>query len=77
MQGLEMNLGLAYFKADQFPDAIKVFSAELRKQPPNSPAAQRLTILLGMAHYGMGDYFVAIPYLQRAARTILRACRCA
>lgn len=68
MQGLEMNLGLAYFKADQFPDAIKVFSAELRKQPPNSPAAQRLTILLGMAHYGMGDYFVAIPYLQRAAK---------
>ena len=68
MHGLEMNLGLAYFKANQFPDAIKVFSAELRKQPPNSPAAQRLTILLGMAHYGMGDYFVAIPYLQRAAK---------
>ena len=68
MPGLEMNLGLAYFKANQFPDAIKVFSAELPKQPPNSPAAQRLTILLGMAHYGMGDYFVAIPYLQRAAQ---------
>ncbi len=67
MVGLEMNLGLAYFKANQFPDAIKAFSTELQKQPPNSPAAQRLSILLGMAHYGMGDYFVAIPYLQRAA----------
>jgi tetratricopeptide (TPR) repeat protein len=68
MQGLEMNLGLAYFKAEQFPDAIKVFSAETRRQPADSPAARRLTILLGMAHYGMGDYFVAIPYLQRAAK---------
>jgi tetratricopeptide (TPR) repeat protein len=68
MQGLEMNLGLAYFKAEQFPDAIKVFSAEIQRQPADSPAAQRLTILLGMAHYGMGDYFVAIPYLQRAAK---------
>ncbi len=68
MPGLEMNLGLAYFKAEQFPDAIKVFSAEIRRQAANSPAAQRLTILLGMAHYGMGDYFVAIPYLQQAAK---------
>lgn len=67
MPGLEMNLGLAYFKANQFPEAIKAFKAELDKQPPDSPAAARLTILLGMAHYGMGDYFVAIPYLQRAA----------
>lgn len=67
MPGLEMNLGLAYFKANQFPEAIKAFAVELDKQQPNSPAAQRLTILLGMAHYGMGDYFVAIPYLQRAA----------
>ena len=65
--GLEMDLGLAYFKANQFPDAIKAFSAELRLHPANSPEAARLTILLGMAHYGMGDYFVAIPYLRRAA----------
>jgi len=68
MQGLEMNLGLAYFKADQFPDAIKAFSAALKEQRPDSPATQRLIILLGMAHYAMGDYFVAIPYLQRAAK---------
>ncbi len=67
MPGLEMNLGLAYFKANQFPDAIRAFSAELQRQPQNSPTAERLIILLGMAHYAMGDYFVAIPYLQRAA----------
>jgi tetratricopeptide (TPR) repeat protein len=67
LPGLEMNLGLACFKANRFPEAIRAFRAEIDKQPPDSPAAQRLTILLGMAHYGMGDYFVAIPYLQRAA----------
>ena len=63
LPGLQMNLGLALFKAAQFPDAIKSFTAEIRKRPGD----QRLTILLGMAHYGMGDYLVAIPYLQQAA----------
>jgi len=67
MPRLEMNLGLAYFKANQFPDAIKVFSSELGRQPADSAEAQRLTFLLGMAHFGMGDYLVAIPYLRRAA----------
>lgn len=60
--GLEMNLGLALFKAGQFPDAVRTFASEIRKHPGD----QRLTILLGMAHYGMKDYLVAIPYLQRA-----------
>ena len=61
--GLQMNLGLALFKAASFPEAIKTFSAEIRKHPGD----QRLTILLGMAHYGMGDYLVAVPYLKEAA----------
>jgi len=60
---LQMNLGLALFKAKDFKGSIKPFAAELRKHPDD----QRLTILLGMAHYGMGDYFVAIPYLRKAA----------
>ena len=63
LPGLQMNLGLALFKVAQFPDAIKTFSSELRKHPGDL----RLTILLGMAHYGMKDYLVAIPFLQRAA----------
>jgi tetratricopeptide (TPR) repeat protein len=58
-----MNLGLALFKAKDFKGSIKPFTAELKKHPGD----QRLTILLGMAHYGMGDYFVAIPYLKQAA----------
>ncbi|HEY6375433.1 MAG TPA: tetratricopeptide repeat protein [Edaphobacter sp.] len=63
LPGLQMNLGLALFKTKDFKESIKPFTAELNKHPDD----QRLTILLGMAHYGMGDYFVAIPYLRRAA----------
>ncbi len=63
LPGLQMNLGLAFFKASQFPDAIGAFTVELKRHPGDP----RLTILLGMAHYGMKDYLVAIPYLQRAA----------
>ena len=63
LPGLQMNFGLALFKAAQFPDAIQMFSAEIRKHPGD----QRLTILLGMSHYGLKDYLVAIPYLRRAA----------
>jgi tetratricopeptide (TPR) repeat protein len=63
LPGLQMNLGLALFKAGQFPSAMEAFSAEIKKHPND----QRLTVLLGMTHYGMKDYFVAIPYLRRAA----------
>jgi tetratricopeptide (TPR) repeat protein len=63
LPGLQMNLGLALFKSKDFKGSIKPFTAELQKRPRD----QRLIILLGMAHYGMGDYFVAIPYLKQAA----------
>jgi tetratricopeptide (TPR) repeat protein len=63
LPGLQMNLGLALFKAKDFKNSVKPFTGELKKHPDD----QRLTILLGMAHYGMGDYFVAIPYLKKAA----------
>jgi len=63
LPGLQMNLGLALFKAKDFKDSIQPFTAELQKHAGD----QRLIILLGMAHYGMGDYFVAIPYLKQAA----------
>ncbi|MBV8281148.1 MAG: tetratricopeptide repeat protein [Candidatus Eremiobacteraeota bacterium] len=59
---LQMNLGLALFKTDQFGDAAKAFGAELEKHPGDA----RLITLLGMTHYAMGDYLVAIPYLQKA-----------
>lgn len=72
MPGLQMNLGLAEFKAGQFAVANKNFEAELTRHPVEEQHA-RLNILLGMSHYGMGDYLVAIPYLQRATREDLRS----
>ena len=65
--GLRLNLGLALFKADELKQAIQEFQALLKAQPSGSPEAQRLTILLGMAHYGLGQYAQAAPYLKDAA----------
>ncbi len=62
LPGLQTNLGLALFKAAQYPDAIKAFTSEIKKHPGDP----RLIILLGMAHFWMKDYLVAIPYLQQA-----------
>jgi tetratricopeptide (TPR) repeat protein len=61
--GLRLDLALSLFKAGRFPEAIPVLGAELRKHPGD----QRLTILLGMAHYGAADYAGAVPYLRQAA----------
>ena len=63
---LELNLGLAYFKAGDFRNANRAFEAELARQP-RSPDAARLTILIGMSHYGAREYGAAIPYLKEAA----------
>lgn len=67
MPGLRLNLGLALFKDGQYKQAIQIFTPMLRSQPPSSPEVQRLTILLGMSHYGLGEYQAAVPYLQQAA----------
>jgi len=66
MPGLQLNLGLALFKAGDMKAAIRVFGPLLKSQPPDSPDAQRLRILLGMAHYGVGQYAEAVPYLHAA-----------
>ncbi len=63
LPGLELNLGLALFKGNHFQESIEPFTAELRRHPGDP----RLITLLGMAHYGMGDYLVAVPYLKQAA----------
>jgi tetratricopeptide (TPR) repeat protein len=60
---LKLNLGLALFKTSRYPEAVKAFTDELQEHA----ADQRLLILMGMSHYGMGDYLVAIPYLQKAS----------
>lgn len=66
MPGLQLNLGLALFKAGEMKAAIRVFEPLLKSQPPESAGAQRFRILLGMAHYGVGEYAEAVPYLRAA-----------
>lgn len=57
------NLGLAYFKSGDLQGAIREFSIVLKSQP----ADFQLTTLIGMAHYGLGEYKEAVPYLKDAA----------
>ena len=67
VSGLRLNLALALFKGGQLNEAIPEFETLRKTAPPGSPDAQRLTILLGMAHYGIAQYPEAIPYLREAA----------
>ena len=67
MPRLQFNLGLAYFKQGEFKDALQQFTPLLKTQPPASDEAQRLTILTGMSHFGLGEFAAAAPYLKQAA----------
>jgi tetratricopeptide (TPR) repeat protein len=67
MPGLRLNLGLALFKDGQDKEALAIFDSLLRSQPPASAEIQRLTLLVGMSHYGLEEYKAAVPYLQRSA----------
>jgi len=49
---LRFNLGLAYFKAGEYKDALQQFQPLIKTETPDSEEAQRLTILIGMSHYG-------------------------
>jgi tetratricopeptide (TPR) repeat protein len=65
--GLRLNLGLALFKGGQMKEAATEFKILLKNVPAGSPEAHRLTILTGMAYYGLADYAEAAPYLKTAA----------
>lgn len=64
--GLRLNLGLALFKSGDLKDAILTFGALLKSEPKSSPEALRLITLIGLAHYGLGEYAAAVPYLKQA-----------
>lgn len=66
MPGLRLNLGLALFKSGEFRQTIEMFEPLLRKQQEASPEAVRLATLIGLSHYGLGEYAAAVPYLKRA-----------
>ncbi len=64
--GVQINLGLALFKGGELKQSVEVFAALLKNQNLDSSQALQLTFLLGMAHYGLGEYAEAIPYLKDA-----------
>jgi tetratricopeptide (TPR) repeat protein len=66
MPGLRLNLGLSLFKSGAPKQAIQTFLPLLKSAPPSSPEALRLATLIGLAHYGLGEYATAVPYLKQA-----------
>ncbi|MGD0939226.1 MAG: tetratricopeptide repeat protein [Terracidiphilus sp.] len=67
MPRLQFNLGLAYFKEADYKNALLELKPLLKASQPASDEAQRLTILIGMSHYGLGEFAEATPYLKRAS----------
>ena len=66
MPGVRLDMGLSQFKSGEFKGAIQSFEPLLKKEQPSSSDAIRLTTLIGLAHYGLGEYGEAVPYLRRA-----------
>jgi tetratricopeptide (TPR) repeat protein len=67
MPRLRFNLGLAYFKAGEYREALQQFNPLLKTEPLTSEEGQRLVILVGMSHYGLAEFAAATPYLKQAA----------
>lgn len=65
--GLRLDLALALFKDGQMKEAIPEFEILRKNAEPDSPDAQRATVLIGMAYYGLADYAKAAPYLKEGA----------
>lgn len=66
LPGLRLNMGLSLFKSGALKDSIQTFAPLLKTLPPSSPDALRLTTLIGLAHYGLGEYAAAIAPLKKA-----------
>ena len=67
MPGLNLNLGLSLFKSGALKEAVRIFSAILDHQSLTPSETQRLDVLIGMSHYGLGEFAAAVPYLKTAA----------
>ncbi|MFZ1086625.1 MAG: tetratricopeptide repeat protein [Terracidiphilus sp.] len=72
LPSVQLNLGLALFKGGELKQSIEIFEALIQNQPADSPQVRQLTTLLGMAHYGLGEYALAIPYLKDATASDAR-----
>ena len=69
MPGLRLNMGLSLFKNGEYKEAILDFEPMLKAQSAESFESERLTLLLGMSHYGLGEYDAAVPYLKKASES--------
>ncbi len=65
MPGVRLDLGLALFKSGALKAAIDTWSPLLKGAASSPEDAVRLNILMGMAHYGLGEYAAAVPYLRK------------
>jgi tetratricopeptide (TPR) repeat protein len=66
MPGVRLNLGLSLFKSGDLKEAIQTFTPLLKNEPGSSSEMVRLTTLIGLAHYGLGEYAEAVPFLKKA-----------
>ena len=64
---LRLNLGLALFKGGELKQALEEFQRLLKTENTGSEQHLRLTMLIGMSHYGLGEYAAAAPPLREAA----------
>lgn len=69
MSGIRLNLGLACFKSGAMKEAIEAFKPLLKTSPEDSPDYIRVATLIGLAHYSVGEYEHAIPFLRKAANS--------
>lgn len=66
MQSVRINLGLSLFKSGELKESIQTFEPMLKIMPGSSPQRPRLVALVGLAHYGLGNYAAAVPFLKQA-----------
>ena len=62
--GVRLDLGLSLFKSGDLKGANQAFTLLLKNEPPSSPERLRLTTLIGLAHYGLGEYAEAVPFMK-------------
>src|ERR1039457_101942 len=63
LPGIYLNLGLAYFKLNRFPDAASAFEEAVKADP----ASFQSRVLLGMSYYGCRRFDAPAVHLNGAA----------
>lgn len=67
MPAVKLDLGLSLFKAGDLRGAIQTFEPLIKSESRGSSEQIRLATLIGLAHFGLGDFAAAVPYLKQAA----------